>query len=171
MGDIPTLTTNLGIQDPESIRLIDTINQCFLRNMVKYVIDMKGIRVTQLYTFVRISQLKFSHIYIRYIKNCKWIIIVWKEWGVREGIDDSVCAVLSYFSVQLFAAPWTVAHQAPLSMGFSRQEYWSGFPCPPSGDLPNTGIKPSSCEIQNCRQSLQSHLGSPETGLQLEFSN
>ena len=107
-----------------------------------------------------------------HIKNCKWIIIVWKEWGVCGGIDDSVCAVLSCFScVQLFAAPWTVACQAPLSVGFSRQEYWSGLPCPPSGDLPDTGIKPSSCEVQKCRQRLQSHLGSPETGLQLEFSN
>ena len=47
-------------------------------------------------------------------------------------------------SVQLFVTPWTVAHQAPLSMGFSRQEYWSGFPCPPPGDLPSPGIKPMS---------------------------
>ena len=45
--------------------------------------------------------------------------------------------------VRLFATPRTVAHQAPLSMGFSTQEYWSGFPCPPPGDLPNTGIKPA----------------------------
>ena len=37
-----------------------------------------------------------------------------------------------------------VAHQAPLSMGFSRQEYWSGLPCPPPGDLPNPGIEPVS---------------------------
>ena len=43
--------------------------------------------------------------------------------------------------VQLFATPWTVAHQAPLSMGFSRQEYWSGLPYPPPGDLPNPGIE------------------------------
>ena len=50
----------------------------------------------------------------------------------------------SFSRVQLFATPWTVAHQAPLSMGFSRQEYWSGLPCPPPGDLPNTGIKPTS---------------------------
>ena len=42
------------------------------------------------------------------------------------------------------AAPWTVAHQAPLSMGFSRQEYWSGLPCPPPGDLPDPGSKPTS---------------------------
>ena len=40
--------------------------------------------------------------------------------------------------------PWTVAHQAPLSMGFSRQEYWSGFPCPPPGDLSDPGIQPPS---------------------------
>ena len=40
---------------------------------------------------------------------------------------------------------WTVAHQAPLSMGFSRQEYWSGLPFPAPGDLPNPEIKPVSC--------------------------
>ena len=46
--------------------------------------------------------------------------------------------------VQLFVTPWTTAHQAPLSMGFSRQEYWSGMLCPPLGDLPDPGIKPTS---------------------------
>ena len=44
--------------------------------------------------------------------------------------------------VQLFAAPWTVAHQAPLSMEFFRQEYWSEWPFPTPGDLPNPGIEP-----------------------------
>ena len=43
---------------------------------------------------------------------------------------------------------WTVARQAPLSMGFSRQEYWSGLPCCPPGDLPNPGIKPRSPALQ-----------------------
>ena len=43
---------------------------------------------------------------------------------------------------------WTVAGQPPLSMGFSRQEYWSGFPFPSPGDLPNLGIKPESPELQ-----------------------
>ena len=43
-----------------------------------------------------------------------------------------------------FATPWTVARQAPLSMGFSRQEYWSGFPFPSPGDRPNLGIEPMS---------------------------
>ena len=46
--------------------------------------------------------------------------------------------------VHLFATSWTLAHQAPLSMGFSRQEYWSGLPFPTLGNLPNPGIKPTS---------------------------
>ena len=46
--------------------------------------------------------------------------------------------------VQLFVTLWGVAHQAPLSMGFFRQEYWSGFPCPSPGDLPDPGIEPWS---------------------------
>ena len=50
--------------------------------------------------------------------------------------------------VRLFATPWTVAYQAPLSMGFSRQEYWSGLPFPSPGDLPNPGIKPGSPALQ-----------------------
>ena len=49
------------------------------------------------------------------------------------------CAVLSRSVVRLCDPPWTVAHQAPLSVGFFRQEYWSGLPCPPPGDLPNPG--------------------------------
>ena len=43
--------------------------------------------------------------------------------------------------VQLFATPWTVGHQAPLSMGFFRQEYWSGLPFPPPGDLSDPGVE------------------------------
>ena len=53
--------------------------------------------------------------------------------------------MLSCFSHgQLFATSWTVAHQASLSMGFSRQEYWSELPCHPPGDFPNPGIQPTS---------------------------
>ena len=98
--------------------------------------------------------------------------------------------VLSHFShVWLCATQWTVALQAPLSMGFSRQEYWSGLPCPPPGDLPDSGIKPtcltslalagrffttsttwetfltqgSNSGLPHCRQTLYplSHQGSP----------
>ena len=50
--------------------------------------------------------------------------------------------------VRLFATPWTVAYQAPPTMGFSRQEYWSGLPFPSPGDLPDPGIKPRSPTLQ-----------------------
>ena len=53
--------------------------------------------------------------------------------------------VLSHFNhIQLFVTLWTVALQAPMSMGFSRQEYWSGLPRPPPGDLPDPGTEPKS---------------------------
>ena len=57
--------------------------------------------------------------------------------------------LLSRFShVQFFATPWTVAHQAPLSMGFPRQEYWSGLSFPSPRDPPNPGIEPMSPALQ-----------------------
>ena len=56
--------------------------------------------------------------------------------------------VKSLSCVQLFATPWTAAHQAPPSMGFSRQEYWSGLPFLSPGDLPNPGIEPGSPVFQ-----------------------
>ena len=59
--------------------------------------------------------------------------------------------------VWLSATPWTVAHQASLCMGFSRQEYWSGLPFPSPGDFPDTGIKPVSPALQaDSLSSLQS---------------
>ena len=56
--------------------------------------------------------------------------------------------VKSLSRVRLFATLWTVAHQAPLSMGFSRQEYWSGLPLPSPGDLSDPGIEPRSPTLQ-----------------------
>ena len=56
--------------------------------------------------------------------------------------------VKSLSHVQLFVTPWTVAYQAPLSIGFSRQEYLSGLPFPSPGDLPNPGIEPGSLSLQ-----------------------
>ena len=64
-------------------------------------------------------------------KNSKFIFIIMYA-----------CMLIHCSRVQLFATPWTVARQAPLSMGFSKQEYWSGLLCPPPGDLPDPGIKP-----------------------------
>ena len=58
---------------------------------------------------------------------------------ITAGATESEAKVQSPSRVQLFATPWTVARQAPMSMGFSRQGYWSGLPCPPLGDLPSPG--------------------------------
>ena len=68
--------------------------------------------------------------------------------------------------VRLCVAPWTVARQAPLSMGFSRQESWSGLPCPPPGDFPDPQIKPES-PVSPALQAdslLLSHQSSPPKG-------
>ena len=59
-------------------------------------------------------------------------------------IKTSMACVCVLGRVQFFATPWTVTHQALLSMEFSRQEYWSGFPLPTPGTLPHPGIKPTS---------------------------
>ena len=67
---------------------------------------------------------------------------------VELRIAELCCTVLLLSRVWLFATPWTVARQAPLSMGFSRQEDWSGFPCPPPGDLPNPGMELRSPTLQ-----------------------
>ena len=57
--------------------------------------------------------------------------------------------MLNHFNrVRLYATPWIVARQAPLPMGFSRQEYWSGLPFPSLGDLPDLGIEPGSPALQ-----------------------
>ena len=56
--------------------------------------------------------------------------------------------VKSLSRVRLFSTPWTIAYQAPQSMKFSRQEYWSGLPFPSPGDLPKPGIKPGSPSLQ-----------------------
>ena len=71
-----------------------------------------------------------------------------------------VCVCVKSLSrVWLFATPWTIAHQAPLSMGFSRQEYWSGLPFPSPGIFPTQGSNPG---LLHCRQTLYSlsHQGS-----------
>ena len=57
---------------------------------------------------------------------------------------SSVVCMCLVAHVQVFATPWTIALQAPLSMGFPRQEYWNGLPFPPPGDLPDSGIEPTS---------------------------
>ena len=73
--------------------------------------------------------------------------IFFTVWATREALW-SIMKVKSLSHVQLFAIPWTVVYQASLSMGFSRQEYWSGLPFPSPGDLPDPGIEPRSPALQ-----------------------
>ena len=77
--------------------------------------------------------------------------IMWKESRFSPASKCAKC--VSHSVVSDSATPCTVARQAPLSMGFSRQEHWSGLPCPPPGDLPDTG---SNLGILHCRQILSS---------------
>ena len=62
--------------------------------------------------------------------------------SLQQVVWHIVVCMLSY--VWLLVTPWTAAHRAPLSMGFSRQEYWLGLPFPSPGDLPDPGIEPTS---------------------------
>ena len=61
-----------------------------------------------------------------------------------SAFSSKVCCGVAESCLTLFVTPWTIAHHAPLSMGFSRQEYWSGLPFPSPGDLPNPGTEPKS---------------------------
>ena len=72
----------------------------------------------------------------------RWILYCWATGKLSR--TWCCCEVASLSRVRLCATPWTVAHQAPLSMGFSWQEYWNRLPCPPPVDLPNPRIEPAS---------------------------
>ena len=74
----------------------------------------------------------------------------WLSAALKQNVPASICPTdtgvhaQSLRCVQLFVAPWTVDFQAPLTIGFPRQEYWSGLPFPSPGDLPSPGVKPES---------------------------
>ena len=68
--------------------------------------------------------------------------------GKNKDTVGYYCVCVSHSVMSDSATPWTVASQAPLSMGFSRQEYWSGLPCPPLGDLTDPGIILGSLALQ-----------------------
>ena len=76
------------------------------------------------------------------IEGCSLMLQFKQAAGLRA--LSAVCALSHSSCVRLLETPWTTAHQAPMSVGFSRQEYWSGLPCPPTRDLPDPGIEPVS---------------------------
>ena len=75
-----------------------------------------------------------------------WIVSSWQKPPLVYIMSQ--VKVKSLSRVRLFATPWTVAYQAPLSVGFSRQEYWSGLPLPSPWNLPDPGIEPRSLTLQ-----------------------
>ena len=97
--------------------------------------------------------------------------------GHQEGKADKLgtgteCVLSCFSRVQLFGTLWTVARQTPLSMGFSRQEYWSGLPCPPPGDLPDPGIGPVTFMFPGFGRWVlyyQCYLGSPRIDIYTLF--
>ena len=130
---------------------------CCQQMVIKGNLENILIRKKLLY----IAALKFKKEWIQIIlkiDRCEWTLTVWDSnnniWGLKNRIrihvnsdickmeifilSKDVCAQL-LSCVQLCTTPWTVAHQASLSMGFSRQEYWSGLPFPSPGDLPDQG--------------------------------
>ena len=83
----------------------------------------------------------------RFFSDCPLVMPLHTQWGAhrakRTCLTRIMC-VLRCSVVSDSASPWTIAQQAPLSLGFCQQEYWSGVPLPPPGDLPNPGIQPVS---------------------------
>ena len=120
-------------EDPE-IYQIWTVNQanCYIyKYTYKYSVDI--CVCVDIYVCIYI----YVYVYIYYICVCVYVYMY---------IYIYIVKLLSH--VCLLVTPWTVAHQAPPSMEFSRQEYWSGLPFPSPGDLPDPGVKPGSPALQ-----------------------
>ena len=103
----------------------------------------------------------------KFLKSCA----ISPSWNARPGVGSllyafprvvllsphihvNICVLSSWVTPNSFITPWTVAHQAPLSTGFPRQEYWSGWPVPSSGELPDPGIESTSPVSSVCRWIL-----------------
>ena len=86
---------------------------------------------------IYINFLLFQHFLSNYFCFLSALVVMLQYAQFR---NFSICNSNFYLCINISGIPWTVACQAPLSMGFSRQEYCSGLPCPPPGDLPNPGI-------------------------------
>ena len=92
------------------------------------------------------SSLQFSHkdVFCPSLKSHFKFFLKILFWQAKPTSNPllQLCVLRHFSRVWLFVTLWTTAHQAPLSMGFSRQEYWSGLPCSPPGDIPDPRIKP-----------------------------
>ena len=92
------------------------------------------------------SHILSSAFFPSHLTDSAWLIILPARF-ILHLCENDICFFI-FNSVRLFGIPWTVAHQAPLSMGFSRQGHWSGLPFPSPGDLPYPGIEPRSPTLE-----------------------
>ena len=130
----------------------------FLHYYLQYLADTVGIQPISSWNSL------FSTHYPQMQRHGSWLI--------SSSISSNLTYNVLYFLVCVWsvasvisdsATPWTSAHQVPLSMGFSKLEYWNGLPCSPPGIFPTQGSNPSLLHLLHCRQILYplSHLGSP----------
>ena len=124
----------------ERSRLRASTNKFFAsayRSVVKF-----GFSVTHKWWNESVHKMSFSLVDHSMNKQVNEQIKMASPFRSDGKLVSRVCVCVCVFSrVQLFVTTWTVAHQAPLSMGFSRQEHWSGLPCPPPRDLPDPGLE------------------------------
>ena len=103
--------------------------------------------------------------------NCKCVCKTWLQHSLSLFVSGKLLQGMCVFSLSVvydYVTPWAVAHQAPLSMEFSRQEHWSGLPCPPPGDLPNPGVKPKSPTLHSSLHFYNFYLSITNTELEDE---
>ena len=131
------------------------INHWYLRGTMTYI----GFHILEPYeSFVLLRQVNVSNLPFAHQPHCNSLSQLGQvqcTMGDREMEDKywkpyskGLCCVLSHLShILSFVTPWTVAHQASLSMGLFRQEYWRGLPCPPPGYVPNPGLQSTSLAL------------------------
>ena len=125
---------------------------CFLRSESTFngLWTLKFTSSSDGFYRVLLNSAELYHLWNRLI--FEWVILLKQNFESGDGVTSIAnlvpLSVKLLSRVQLFATLGTVAHQAPLSVGFSRQEYWSGLPFPSPWDLPNPGIKPGSPALQ-----------------------
>ena len=116
----------------------------------------KQVCLNQVVLLLQKVRNQLLNIILKYEKNRgKWI-----DDTIINCVCVCVCALSHFSHVRLFATPWTIAHQVSLSMGFSRQEYWSELPCPTTRNLSDAGMKSTSPSLQVDSLPLN-HWGNP----------
>ena len=153
-GIFPTQGSNLGLlycrQILHRLSYQGLILACYSFNLKNFLIESLKYVHRQSYVtpwqqwllWLTTKSSRIKHIHVSLIR------VTCMHLAECQNVGLTRCWVNSLSHVRLFATPWTIAYQAPWSMGFSRQEYWSGLSFPSPGDLPNPGSKAGSPALQ-----------------------